>query len=182
MASANGVIPQCLYHLDRSKRTQIAIEVAAVRHRIDMRSECDWLERGNRASSEGPDVSGRIDLRLQAGGAQQSKNVTPTGHVGVRVGDTTDTGREGSAHRPSESAQLLERMLQAFSVDSQLVHLSARAPLSEPPCADQRAGKSRNECASIADRPHGCPGVQLEPPHHTLSWVTAARARQHPRS
>src|SRR5262249_49342667 len=55
---------QCLNRLDGGKRAEVAVEVAAVRHGIDVRAEEHGRERRVSAGAAGEDVAGWIDARL----------------------------------------------------------------------------------------------------------------------
>ena len=51
---------------ERAERPEIAVEVAAVRHRVDVRAEQDRRQRRPLPRAAREDVAGRIDARLQA--------------------------------------------------------------------------------------------------------------------
>jgi hypothetical protein len=65
------------------ERAEVAVEIAAVRHRVDVRSEQDGreLRLGTYMSSE--DVARRIDPRLEPCGGHQSHDVAAAFDVGV---------------------------------------------------------------------------------------------------
>ena len=63
------------------------------------------------------DVAGRIDARLEAGGAHHAEHVTAAGDVGVRVGDAADAVGERPARGTAECAQRLDALAQGHRID-----------------------------------------------------------------
>ena len=63
-------------HAQRRERSQIAVEVAAVRHRIDVRTEEDRRQGRVGAGAAPEDVAGRIDAGLEPGRRASSRSRT----------------------------------------------------------------------------------------------------------
>ncbi len=90
------------------QRTEIAVEIAAARHRVDVRSEQDGRLLWIAAGAPREDVARGIDARLESRRTHQLHDVLTPLNVGVGVGDAADTVGERAARRPSEHAELLE--------------------------------------------------------------------------
>ena len=108
MPGRDAAVVQRLQDAERGERAEVAVEVAAARHRVDMRAEQDRLAARCRCPAAGEDVAGRIDARLQAGRSHQVHDVLAACDVGVRVGDAADAVSKRAARRTSEHTQLFE--------------------------------------------------------------------------
>src|SRR5215831_5815537 len=69
------ILSQDLGHLNRRKRSHVAIEVAAFRDRIDVRTDQQGLQRGIAARTRPHDISRSIDRDLQLGVPHQAGHV-----------------------------------------------------------------------------------------------------------
>ncbi len=112
-----------LDHGQRAERPEIAVEVAAARHRVDMGAEEDRLQGRVAAIAPRGDVACGIDARLQAGGSNEIHGERAPCHVGVGIGGAADAVGEGAAGRPSEHAQLLDPLAQPAAVDAHVAPL-----------------------------------------------------------
>ena len=102
---------------DGGQRSEIAVEVSSLRHRIDVRPEQDRTQAGVLTRAGREDVAGRIDARRESDLAHEIHDVSPPGDVGVRIGDAADAVRESSPVRAAERAQRLDLASQAIGVD-----------------------------------------------------------------
>src|SRR5207245_10771542 len=118
VARARAGRGQRFHHAERRQRAEIPIEIAAARHRVDVRSEHDGWQRGVAARASAQDVAGYIDPRLEAGGLHQADDVLPALEVGVGIGDATDAVGEGAASRAAEDAERLEPLPKAARIDA----------------------------------------------------------------
>jgi hypothetical protein len=135
----------CLQDLETGQGAEVAVEVAARGHRVDVRPE----ENGRPIAAAGTDedVAGGIDPRREPGGAGLVEEPRPCGEVGVRVGDAADARRERAAGRPPEGAQPFEPPAQPGAVD-------ARCALRARPAAAAAAhGRCRSDREDVAPAP-----------------------------
>ena len=93
---------------ERRERAEVAVEVAAARHRVDVRAEQDRRQRRLEAVAAREDVAGGIDARFEAGRAHQADDIRPAGDVRVRIGDAADAVGERAARGPAERAERLQ--------------------------------------------------------------------------
>ena len=93
MAQCDVALGQSLCHLDRTQGANDAVVVAALRHRIDMRS--DNQHRQSRIAAHPPPryIAGRIDIHDKSRGPHQSHHIFSALAVGIRVGHTAVTSR-----------------------------------------------------------------------------------------
>ena len=114
-----AVAIQGLDHAERRERSEVAVEVAAGRHGVDVGTEQNRRQRRVGSGTQGEDVARRIDPRRQPGRAHQVQDVTPAGEIGVRVGDAADAVRERSAGGASEHAERFDARAQGLRVDGE---------------------------------------------------------------
>ena len=118
MARAHVGGSQRLERAERGERAEVAVEVAAVRHRVDVRTEEDGRQGRVGAGAASEDVAGRIDAGLETGRPHQVDDVPAAGDIGVRVGDAADAVGERAARRPAEHAERLDPLSQRRRIDS----------------------------------------------------------------
>jgi hypothetical protein len=99
------------------QRSEIAVEVATVRHRVDVRSEQNRRASRIRAGAAAEDVAGRIDARDQTSRPHQPDDVGAALHIGVGVCDAADAVRERAAGWTAEHAQRLDPLAQLQHVN-----------------------------------------------------------------
>ena len=104
------------------ERAEIAVEVAAARHRVDVRSEQDGRQRRLAAGAASEDVAGRIDARLEAGRAHQVHHVLAARDVGVGKRHTAHAVGEHAAGRTAEDAQRFDALAEYGGVRAQVLH------------------------------------------------------------
>ena len=97
MARAQVCGSQRLERAERGERAQITVEVAAVRHRIDVRSEEDRRQRRVGAGAASEDIAGRVHAGIETGRPHQVDHVPTPGDIGVGVGDAAHTVGERAA-------------------------------------------------------------------------------------
>ena len=86
MARLHAGVRERLRHLDGPHGTDIAVVVPAVGHRVDVRPEQDWRERGVRAGAPADDIRGRVKRDVESGVAHELHDVRPRGLVRVGIG------------------------------------------------------------------------------------------------
>jgi hypothetical protein len=74
VAQRDTALAERLRDLDRRKRSDVTVVVAAVGHRVDVRSEEQRLARRVRAGASTEDVARRIDAHLEARGTHQARD------------------------------------------------------------------------------------------------------------
>jgi hypothetical protein len=94
-----AALVQDLDGFNRGQRAEIAVEIASLRDRIDVRAEKDWLGGGIAARTPGEDVTGGIDARFDASLAHQPHYVLSTRDIGIRVRGARDAAFEAAAGR-----------------------------------------------------------------------------------
>ena len=105
---------------ERRERTEVAVEVAAARNRVDVRAEEDRRQRRLEPVAAREDVAGGIDARFEARRAHQADDVRPAGDVRVGIRHAAHAVGERAAGGPAELAQLLEPRAQRRRVDFQI--------------------------------------------------------------
>src|SRR5690348_16644709 len=118
MSSGHVLIVQCVHDFDGGHGAEIAIEVAAAGHGVNVRAEEDGFKRAVTAGANGGYIAGGINAGVEAGGAHQAHGVFTTGDVGVRIRNATDTVGKGAAGRAAVYAKTFEALLQASSIDA----------------------------------------------------------------
>ena len=112
---------------ERRQRAEVAVEVSAARHRVDVRSEENRRQRRLRSRPPAEDVAARIDARLEAGRLHQADHVPAPLDVGVRVRDAAHAVGEHAAGRTAEDAQRLEPLAQRPGIDARDVERGGSA-------------------------------------------------------
>ncbi len=90
------------------KRAEVAVEVAALGHRVDVRAEQDRRKRRLEAFAAREDVAGGIDPRLEAGRAHQAHHVGAAGDIRVRIRHAAHPIDERTASRAPVLTELFE--------------------------------------------------------------------------
>src|ERR1043165_6922005 len=89
-----------LRDFNRGERTDIAIVIAAHRDGIDVRANQQRLERGIAAGARADDISGKVNMDVQARGLHHADGILPALQIGLRVRCATHaTLRVGSELR-----------------------------------------------------------------------------------
>ena len=101
---------------DRRERADVPIVVAAMRHRIDVRAEEKWFERGVAPRTAADDVPGEIDARLELGGAHQVEHESAAGAVVVAVG----YARDATLGIPAELRQGCEVRIEPLTIYTEI--------------------------------------------------------------
>ena len=83
MACRHAVLVQNLRTLDGADDADVPVVGSSVRHRVDVRSEQDRRQPGDRPFAAADDVPGRIDAHRQARLTHQPHHVIAAGDVGV---------------------------------------------------------------------------------------------------
>src|SRR5262249_17503019 len=110
VACAHGRFVERLERAKSGERSEIAVEVAAVRHGAEVGAEEDRREAGLVPGPAREDVAGGVDARFEAGLPNQAHHVAAALDVRVRVGDATDAAGERTAGRTAELAQPLQAL------------------------------------------------------------------------
>ena len=118
VAGAQACCRDGFEHAQRRERSEITVEVAAVRHRIDVRTEKDRRQCpvGSGAATE--DVACGVHAGFKTGRPHQADHVPTTSDIRIRIGDPTDPVSEGPARRSSEPAECLNPLSQRRRIDT----------------------------------------------------------------
>ena len=111
----------------RRERAEVAVEVAAAGHRVDVRAEEDRRQRRFEAVAAREDVARGIDPRLEACRAHQAHDVRPAGDVRVRIRHAAHAIGERAAGGPAELTQLFEPRAQRRRVDAEVRRVAGTA-------------------------------------------------------
>jgi hypothetical protein len=98
------------------QRPEIAVEVAAARHRVDVGTEEDRLEHGIRTGARREDVRGRVDAGLEPGGTHQVHGEAATRDVRVGIRGPAHAVGEGPASGAPVLAQRFKALTEATGV------------------------------------------------------------------
>src|SRR5687767_4321877 len=118
MTGAQVCDSQRLQRAERGERSEIAVEVAAMRHRIDVGTKEDWRKGGLGTRSASEDIAGGVNARFQTSRAHQLHRVETAGDIRVRIGDAAHSIGERAARRTSEFAECLDALSQLRRVDA----------------------------------------------------------------
>ena len=142
---------------ERGERAEVAVEVAAARHRVDVRAEEDRRQRRRPCPARRAKMLPAGSMRGSSPAARiRSDHVLPAGDVGVRVGDAADAVGERAAGGTAEDAQRLEALPQTCRVDLRRRRLPAQ--------------RGRGDHGGGRDGLEEVPAVHAE-------WVSSAAAR-----
>ena len=131
-----SVDPRGVAGFDRAEcgqRSKIAVEIAAVGDRVDVRAEENRLERRVAAWTAAEDVASGIDPRVEPGGAHQADDEFAPLKVRVGVGDAAHAVGERPAGGPAEPAQVLDALAKGGGVDARI----ERCPCFQRRCRDR---------------------------------------------
>jgi hypothetical protein len=118
MPRGDPAILQRSHDLDRGQRPEVAVEVAARGHRVDVGAEKDRPQRSLSAFAPTKDISGRIDAGLEPCRSHQLHYVFAAGDVGVGVRHTADPVDKCACCGSPVHAQRFDRLLQACGIDA----------------------------------------------------------------
>jgi hypothetical protein len=118
---------QGVRHLDGRHRAHVAVVVAAVRHRVDVRAEQDRLGSRHGARTHPHDVAHGVDANLEIRLAHQAGGELATRNVGVAVGHAAHAALRGAP----VAGQVGEMPVHARAVDAD------RSPVVRLPATGQ---------------------------------------------
>jgi hypothetical protein len=141
MPCLNFSLIQSAHHFNRSHAADVAIEITAVQHRVDMRTENQFRQH-LRTRTQPEDIPRRVDSHFESRLLHQAFNVLPRSQVSFRK---TQAG-DAALLIPSKLGQPFKRALQAFRVDIE------RRRIGILGVAAHRAGQQKDDEIEVAHR------------------------------
>jgi hypothetical protein len=112
MACRDARVAQEFRHLDCAKDAHVAVVVAALRHRVDVRSRHDHRQRRVRSGAAADDVPGGVDAHFEPGVMHQRLHVRPARDVGFAERDAAHAALGIGA----EAAELVDAPFEASGI------------------------------------------------------------------
>ena len=144
---------QRLDHAQRGERSQVTVEVAAVRNRINVRAEEDRRQGRVGASAASEDISGLVHPGIKTGRTHQAHRVPATSDIVVRVRDAAHTIGERTARRSAEHAERFEPLSQRRRIDTSR-HVLGKYASAQPDRPDRGRRETRQKHAPGRIRQH----------------------------
>ena len=129
MPQRDVALGERLRDLDRRERSDVAVVVAAVGHRVDVRSEEQRLARRVRAGAPSEDVPRRVDPHLETRGSHQARDVLAAQPIRRAVGQP----RHAAVRVLAELGQLGKMTIDAIAIDGRAYLRGERAQPSVRP-------------------------------------------------
>src|ERR1051326_1704233 len=103
-----------LRNFNRGERTDIAIVISAHGNGVNVRANQQRLERGIAAGAPADDISGKVNMDIQARSLHQADGILAALKIGLRVGYTTHSALRISA----ELRERFQVIMNALAVDA----------------------------------------------------------------
>jgi hypothetical protein len=119
MPGGHMIFLEGLHHLNGRHRAQVAVEIASVGYRIDVRTKKNAWRGRRQAGTHPKNVSCGIDARPESSLVHRLRRVIAARHIRVRISNTAYAIGKGPARGPPVNTQILESAPEARGIDAQ---------------------------------------------------------------